>query len=152
MEELGDGVDLVAAKEAAEQSAGAGAKALGQAEAALAAAEQGRSEAAEARDRHESALAAARAALAAAASEREALVQALAQGGGAALAEVRAEPGYERALAAALGDDLEAALGGDGPRRWTGSEAEAGDPPLEPPGWPTTRWLACMPTWPCGSD
>ena len=130
MEELGDGADLVAAKEAAEQSAGAGAKALGQAEAALAAAEQGRSEAAEARDRHESALAAARAALAAAASEREALVQALAQGGGAALAEVRAEPGYERALAAALGDDLEAALGGDGPRRWTGSEAEAGDPPL----------------------
>jgi hypothetical protein len=62
-------------------------------------------------------------------SEREALAKALAQGGGAALAEVRAEPGYERALAAALGDDLEAAVGGDGPRRWTGSASQTGDPP-----------------------
>ena len=90
----------------------------------------GRSKAAEARDTHESELASARAALAAATSEREALTKALAQSGGAALAEVRAEPGYERALAAALGDDLEAAIGGDGPRRWTGSESQAGDPPL----------------------
>ena len=35
----------------------------------------------------------------------------------------RAAPGYERALAAALGDDLDAALGGDGPRRWDGQRA-----------------------------
>jgi chromosome segregation protein len=43
---------------------------------------------------------------------------------------VRAEPGYERALAAALGDDLEAGIGGDSGRRWTGSDSQAGDPPL----------------------
>jgi chromosome segregation protein len=129
IDELGDGAEHVAAREAAERSTAEAAKALLEAEAALAAAEQGRSEAAEARDSHESALAAARAALAAATSEREALANALAQSGGVALAEVRAEPGYERALAAALGDDLDAAIGGDSSRRWSGSDA-AGDPSL----------------------
>ncbi len=39
-----------------------------------------------------------------------------------ALDAVRPQPGYERALAAALGDDLEAALGGDAPLRWDGAE------------------------------
>ena len=53
--------------------------------------------------------------------EAEALARALDHGGGAALAELKAAPGYERALAAALGDDIEASLGGDGPRRWQGS-------------------------------
>jgi chromosome segregation protein len=128
--ELGDGAGHLAAKVDSERSAAEAAKALAAAEAALAAAENGRSEAAEARDRLESELAAARAALAAATSERDALAKALAQGGGVALAEVRAEPGYERALAAALGDDLEAAVGGDGPRRWIGSEPDAADPAL----------------------
>jgi chromosome segregation protein len=127
---LGDGADHLAAKSEAERAAAAAGKALAAAEAALAAAEQGRSQAAEARDTQESELASARAALAAATSEREALSRALAQSGGAALAEVRAEPGYERALAAALGDDLEASIGGDGPRRWTGSSGQAGDPVL----------------------
>ena len=130
IEELGEGADHVAAKDQAERQAAEAAKALSAAETALADAEIGRTKAAEQRDANESALATARATLAAAKSEREALARALAQGGGAALAEVRAEPGYERALAAALGDDLEAALGGDGPRRWTGSEPQAGDPSL----------------------
>ena len=130
VEALGDGAAHVAAREEAERAGTAAEQALASAEAALAAAEEGRSQAAEARDLHESQLAAARAALAAATSERDALVKALAQGGGAALAEVRAEPGYERALAAALGDDLEAGIGGDSPRRWVGSAVEASDPPL----------------------
>ena len=39
-----------------------------------------------------------------------------------------AEPGYERALAAALGEDADAAVGGDAPRRWQGSDVLAGDP------------------------
>jgi chromosome segregation protein len=130
LEELGDGAEHAATKAEAERTAAAAAKALAAAEAALTDAEHGRTQAAEARDQHESQLAAARAALAAAASERDALTKALAQAGGVALAEVRAEPGYERALAAALGDDLEAAIGGDGPRRWTGSDAHSGDPPL----------------------
>ena len=37
----------------------------------------------------------------------------------------RAEPGYERALAAALGEDADAAIGGESPRRWQGSEIAA---------------------------
>jgi len=130
IDELGDGDEHVAAKAEAEKSAAEAGKALAEAETALADAEQGRTEAAETRDRHESELAAARAALAAATSERDALSKALTQGGGVALAEVRAEPGYERALAAALGDDLEAAIGGDAPRRWVGSDVQAGDPAL----------------------
>ena len=59
-------------------------------------------------------------------SEHDALARALEHGGGAAIASLRAEPGYERALAAALGEDADAAIGGDGPRRWQGSEALAG--------------------------
>ena len=88
-------------------------------------AEEGRASAAEARDAAESQLASARAALSAARSEHDALARALEHGGGAAIASLKAEPGYERALAAALGEDAEAAVGGDGPRRWQGSEALA---------------------------
>src|SRR6185503_4603796 len=95
---------------------------LEQAEAALAQAEQSRADAATARDDGESALATARAALNAAKAERDALARALDHGGGAALSELKAAPGYERALAAALGEDIEAVLGSEGPRRWQGSE------------------------------
>lgn len=45
--------------------------------------------------------------------------------------QVRAKPGTEKALAAALGDDLEAGLDGDAPRRWTGTSAL---PPALPSG------------------
>jgi chromosome segregation protein len=103
---------------------------LDHAEAALAKAELQRAEAATARDEAESGLAAARAALSAAKAERDALARALDHGGGAALTELKASPGYERALAAALGEDIEAILGTDGPRRWQGSEPEPGDPAL----------------------
>ena len=116
----------VAKRESAEA-----AKALAEAEQALDRSDTGRAKAADARDTAESALASARAALAAAMSERRALADALAVGGAGSV-EVRAEPGYERALAAALGDDLEAALGGDGPRRWQGSMATGSDPALAP--------------------
>ena len=75
-------------------------------------AERGRAEAAEQRDVAESALASARAAHSAAKSEHDALARALDQGGGAAIASLKAEPGYERALAAALGEDADAAIGG----------------------------------------
>ena len=43
---------------------------------------------------------------------------------------MKAAPGYERALAAALGDDLEAPIGAEGPRRWAGAEALKDDPGL----------------------
>ncbi len=44
---------------------------------------------------------------------------------------VSADRGYERALAAALGDDLEASLDPRAPSRWEGAAAD-GDPPLPP--------------------
>jgi chromosome segregation protein len=127
---LGDGDEERQRLARAERDGAAAAKALDEAEAALAQAEEGRAQASTDRDASESALAVARAALSAAQSERDALARALDHGGGAAIAELRASPGYERALAAALGDDIEAALGPDGPRRWQGSEPDRGDPAL----------------------
>ncbi|MET0370845.1 MAG: AAA family ATPase [Sphingobium sp.] len=81
----------------------------------------------------ESAQASARAVLAALDSEADALRRALEAGkasGRRALDLLKPEPGYERALAAALGDDLDAAIGGDGARRWAGVDPQAGDPRL----------------------
>jgi len=127
---VGDGASERGAIEDARKAADAAARQLADAEAALVRAEHQRAEAATARDESESKLAAARAALSAAKAERDALARALDHGGGAALAELRAAPAYERALAAALGDDIEGSLGGEGPRRWQGSEPQAGDPPL----------------------
>jgi len=95
------------------------------------AAEAERQAAASERDGAESEGASARAALSALESEAKALVKAVeGTSGDRAINHVRAEPGYERALAAALGDDLEAALDGDGPRRWAGAEQTSDDPAL----------------------
>ncbi|MGE4322383.1 MAG: chromosome segregation SMC family protein [Sphingobium sp.] len=83
----------------------------------------------------EAALASARATLAALDSETAALRRAIdtgRQGGKRALDELKAAPGYERALAAALGDDLEAPIGEAGIRHWVGAAPMSGDPPLPP--------------------
>ena len=65
-------------------------------------------------------------------AERDALARRLAQaapgGGASVLDSLRVAAGYEKALAAALGDDLSAGVGAEGARRWAGSEARAGDP------------------------
>jgi chromosome segregation protein len=128
---LGDGSEQVRAREEAETKAAAAATALREAEARRVDADQGRADAAERRDAAETKLAAARAALSAAKSEHDALAAALEHGGGSAIASLSAEPGYERALAAALGEDADAAVGeGESPRRWTGSAPQAGDPAL----------------------
>lgn len=127
---LGDGSDQARARDEAEAKAKAASEALAAAEARRVEAEQGRSAAAEERDSAESELASARAALSAARSEHDALARALEHGGGAAIASLKAEPGYERALAAALGEDADAALGGNAPRRWEGSDVLSSDPPL----------------------
>jgi len=102
-----------------------------QAEAAISNAESSRAAAAEARSAAEAAHAAAKAELAALDSEAAALRRATEnkQAGDRALNHIRAAPGYERALAAALGDDLEAPLG-EGKRRWAGAAPHANDPPL----------------------
>jgi chromosome segregation protein len=128
---LGDGSDQARARAEAEAKAKEAAEALAGAEARRVEAEQGRAAAAERRDAAESELASARAAHSAAKSEHDALARALEHGGGAAIASLKAEPGYERALAAALGEDADAAVGNsDSPRRWQGSDALASDPKL----------------------
>jgi len=130
LQALGDGSDQLRTRDEAEAKAKAAGEALTRAEVKRVEAEQGRTSAAEARDSAESHLASARAGLSAARSEHDALARALEHGGGAAIASLKAEPGYERALAAALGEDADASLGDDGPRRWQGSEARPDDPSL----------------------
>jgi chromosome segregation protein len=72
------------------------------------------------RDTAQSDLASARAELAALVSEKSALERAMAKGDGAkAIDRITVQPGYERALAAALGEDVNAAVGGDAGRRWS---------------------------------
>jgi chromosome segregation protein len=128
---LGDEAPLVASLQEARVRREQAEARLASAGEAIAAAEASRAKAAEARDAAESAGASARAALAALESEARALIKAVeGTSGDRAIGHVKAERGYERALAAALGDDLEAALGGDGPRRWTGAEVAAADPAL----------------------
>ncbi|WP_375197522.1 chromosome segregation protein SMC [Sphingobium sp.] len=103
------------------------------AEAAIRTAETSRAEAAEARAGAEAALSSARAALAALDSEAAALKRAVDSGANnrsRALDQLKAAPGYERALAAALGDDLEAPIAAEGKRRWAGATALDGDPAL----------------------
>jgi chromosome segregation protein len=128
---LGDEQPLVAALDGARRRREAAEAELAAAGEAIAAAETKRQTAAARRDAAESEGASARAALAALQSEAKALIKAVeGAAGDRVIAHVQAAPGYERALAAALGDDLEAALGGDGPRRWTGADALPQDPPL----------------------
>jgi chromosome segregation protein len=102
------------------------------AEAAITAAEQDRAGAAEARATAESAHSAAKAACAALDSEAAALRRAVSDGQtkDRALDRVKAAPGYERALAAALGDDLEASIGAEGKRRWAGATPQGSDPAM----------------------
>ncbi|AUW57601.1 chromosome segregation protein SMC [Sphingobium sp. SCG-1] len=104
------------------------------AEAALAEADIAREAASAARASAESAMSSARAALAALDGEAAALTKAVEQGSakGRALDQVKAAPGYEHALAAALGDDLQAAVGAEGKRRWSGAAALADDPAIPP--------------------
>jgi chromosome segregation protein len=43
---------------------------------------------------------------------------------------IKVEPGYEAALGAALGDDLDAPTDSASPMHWAGADPQAGDPPL----------------------
>jgi len=129
---LSDGSDTERERDEAIVRAKAAENARSEAEQRLAKAEDDRSAAADLRDSAESALATARAALSAARSEHDALSRALQQSGGSALANLRADPGYEQALAAALGDDADAQIGSEGARRWQGSDSAGDDPALAP--------------------
>ena len=128
---LDNGADLagrLAAARAARVEAEARLERAGE---AIGAAECRRDSAAAARESAEAEASSARAGLAALESEAAALRRALhGAGGDRAIDRVRARAGYERALAAALGDDLEASLNADAPRRWAGAAPKAGDPAL----------------------
>jgi chromosome segregation protein len=131
MGSLGDEGPLVASLQAARAAREAAEARLAEAGERVRAAEAARAQAAAARDAAESEGASARAALAALESEAKALVRAVeGTSGDRAINHVKAERGYERALAAALGDDLEAALEGESPRRWAGAEVSGADPAL----------------------
>ncbi|HJQ16762.1 MAG TPA: chromosome segregation protein, partial [Allosphingosinicella sp.] len=131
MAELGDEQPLAESRDAARARREQAETRLAECTMAAAAADERRREAAMRRDQAESEGAVARAARAALQSEAKALIQAVEAGGGdRAIARIKADPGFERALAASLGDDLEASLEEDAPRRWAGSSAEASDPPL----------------------
>ncbi|WP_114953390.1 chromosome segregation protein SMC [Sphingosinicella terrae] len=133
MRGLGDEQPLLDALAAARRRREQAEERLEQAGEAIGAAESARQHAAADRDRAESEAAGARAALAALQSEAKALVKALESAGGdRAINHIKAEAGFERALAAALGDDLDAELGGSGARRWTGAESGKDDPALPP--------------------
>ncbi|MBC2778689.1 chromosome segregation protein SMC [Parasphingopyxis marina] len=98
---------------------------------AIEAAEMSREEAASERDQAESDTAGARASLSALESEARALAKTIeGEAEDKALGHMKAETGYEAALAAALGEDLDAGLGESGARRWSGSTREAADPHL----------------------
>jgi chromosome segregation protein len=129
---LGDEAPLTAALAAATRASADAAQAAEAATLQVASAEQDRDTASAARDAAQADLAAAQAALSALESEQRALERAVATqvSGARALDAVKAAPGYERALAAALGDDLEAGIGHDLPRGWAIASIRPGDPAL----------------------
>lgn len=126
---LGDPAPL---KEARTRAADDKAKAERQAETArtgLARADATERGAIDARTRAQSARAEAHAELAQLDSEAAALAKATRPSGKDRLLDkLKVDPGYERALAAALGDDLEAGLDPADERHWAGAEALKGDP------------------------
>ena len=128
---LGGNESLVETLEAARLRREQAEAELEQAGAAIGAAEASRQRAAADRDSAESEAASARAALNALQSEAKALLKAVeGAAGDRAIDHVKAEKGYERALAAALGEDLDASLEADSARRWTGAEILPDDPAL----------------------
>ena len=122
--EMGDEAELeavlaeaIATREAAQKAAdGSGGK--------ITALEEQRIEATAARDSAQSGLAALKAERAGLQSEHDALNRELskAESTNKAIDRVKPAPGYERALAAALGDDLLASVGEDGDRFWGGAD------------------------------
>jgi chromosome segregation protein len=136
MRELGDDAALLDARRLATAKRDEGETRRSVAAGALARAETARETAAALRDRSESESAAARAALAALESEAKALLKTVeSSGGDRVLHHVRVDPGFERALAAALGDDLDGSLAAGSQRHWAGAVIQATDPAL-PSGLP----------------
>ncbi|MFM6853817.1 MAG: AAA family ATPase, partial [Sphingopyxis sp.] len=142
--QLGDGAGVAHAAATAAHTATASVAALAQAENALATATTARAQAADALAQTAAAATDAHAAITALDSELAALNRALLahgdggdagkNGGPAMIDQLHVDPGFEGALAAALGDDANAPLatGVDGPamRGWHGTPPYGADPPL----------------------
>ncbi len=98
------------------------------------------------RDAAQSTRATAHADLAALDSEARALTKATAPSGKDRLLDRMAPaPGYERALAAALGDDLDAGLDATAARHWAGAEPQPDDPDAPEDTEPLARHVAAPP-------
>lgn len=144
---LGDRAALTARHVDSVQAAEAAEEAITAAETALQTAEADRETIAAALAGIEAGLAEARTALAALDGEAATLERALAAGRrdeARILDQLRVAPGYEAALAAALGDDLDAGTDKDAARSWGGADPGEDDPAL-PSG---TRPLAAFVTAP----
>ncbi len=141
---LGSDAPLMNARDAAilvrERSEGEAAAARSATESAEAA----RATAAANRDAAQNLGASAQAALSALEGEARALLKALEAVGGKARAldQLRVVPGYERALAAALGDDLEAEIGTGLKRGWAGVIRVTTDPAMPPGATPLTEYVS----------
>lgn len=130
---LGDSAALAATLADSMKAAEAAETAIATAETALQDAEADREATAAELAGIEAGLAEARAALAALEGEASTLERALAAARSDAdriLDQLRVAPGYEAALAAALGDDLDAGTDKDAARSWGGADAAKTDPAL----------------------
>jgi chromosome segregation protein len=128
---LGTGDRLLAAVEAAKAIVADCVRASSEAEGAIAVADEERENAAAAREEADLRLAEARAVYGAVTSEIAALERALAATpGSGVLGTLTVAPGYEKALAAALGEDLGAPLGTAVDRGWAGAAIDSTDPEL----------------------
>ena len=124
---LGDEAEYASAKKQADAHVQALQKQLQDDTTAHENAEARRTELISARDVAQVALASAKAELAALLTEQSALQRSLTKGqGDKAIDRISVKPGYERALAAALGDDADAGIGGETGRRWLGGTPAAG--------------------------
>ncbi|WP_432769093.1 MAG: chromosome segregation protein SMC [Sphingopyxis sp.] len=142
---LGDSAALAATFAASRSAADATDAAIAAAETALQNAEAERETIAADLTGIEAGLAEARAALAALDGEAATLERALAAGRrdeGRILDQLRVAPGHEAALAAALGDDLDAGTDRDAARRWGGAAAAATDPALPAGTRPLAEYVA----------
>ena len=118
---LGDENELQSAKSAAQSTVADLQAQLEAGAVSIEKAENRRSELTAQHEAAQSTLASSKAELAALLSEQGALERALASSSSdKAINRITVEPGYERALAAALGDDANAGIGGDSGRRWRG--------------------------------
>ena len=126
---LVDAAPLLAGRAAAVAARARALREIEDARAALTRADADERGAIDQRDRAQAARATAHADLSALDSEAAALTKATRREGRERLLDqLRPDPGYERALAAALGDDLEAGLDPAGERFWAGADVAPGDP------------------------